>query len=347
MELFGRKKIHAFGLEISNSSIKAVQLAAGRSGITVQGHGAAAMPDKVINNNLIASTSRLAENILRVLGRARGIDTKYVVCSIPEAKSFVRTISLPKMAESEIDGAIPYELEQDIPVPVDQVYLDWQLLRESGDKLELLVMAAPKDYVDALAESLTAAKLVPVAMELESLAAARALMQPSDTQPVLIADVGTLQTSFVIADKGIVEYTSSVPVAGNAFTESIARNLGVNKAEAEKLKITAGLTAEDKKGQVRPAIVPILDNMIDEIKNVIRFFEEHDLQHRQIQKILLCGGSAALLGMSDYMAARINLGSTSAITVSLGHPAATIGAESLAYNTAIGLALRGLSYEAD
>ncbi len=311
-----------FGLDISETAIKVMEVNRIGGVLVPVAVSSVQLPDKFINNHMIISEERLAETIKHAIKKAKKIDTDYVVCSVPEAKSFVRVLSVPKMPEEEIDGAIPYELEQDIPVPIDQVYMDWHLLREHPDKLELLVTAAPKDYVDSLIATLKMCRLTPLAMELESQATARALVGPNDSQKtMLIVDMATKQTSFIIVDKGVIEYTSSVPIAGDSFTESIARNLSVSKSEAEKLKKIDGLTSELKKSNIREAIIPVLDNIIDEIRNVLKFFEEHGSSKRNIQDIILCGGTAQLLGVADYISARINLGSQrSSLGVVLGNP---------------------------
>src|SRR3989344_8860382 len=120
------KRIKAFGLDISDGSIKAVQLTSNRGQIVPLAFGEIDLNSKVINNHNIVDENRLAEYIRRAILSAGKIDTQYAVCSILEAKSFVRTLTIPKMPEDEINGAIPYELEQDIPIAIDQVYMDWQ-----------------------------------------------------------------------------------------------------------------------------------------------------------------------------------------------------------------------------
>lgn len=362
MGLFGRNKIHAFGLDISDSSIKVAELSLMRGQLKSAVFADVPLLDKTITNHMIVNEERLAGNILKALTSARSIDTKFVVCCVPEAKSFVRVIQIPKITENEIGAAIPYELEQDIPIPIDQVYLDWRILRQMPDKLELLVTACSKDYIDSLVQSLHIAKLIPVAMEIGSQATARALVGPGNLQKsILIVDMGAAQTSFIIVDQSTPLYTSSISIAGNSFTDSIARSLGVPWADAEKIKVSKGLISQTE-GEigVRTAVLPILDNIIDETKNVIRFFEEHSESHHLIDTILLCGGSSRVPGVIDYISTRINLGSAKEqLRVLQGDPWSTIVSnktlqsvpmdreQGLGYSTAIGLALRGFDYETD
>jgi type IV pilus assembly protein PilM len=359
LNLFKNKKINAFGLKISDVSVKTMQLKPTPHGFFPHAFSEVALPIKTINNHAIANEAKLADYILRAVAKAGKIDTKYVVASVPEAKSFVRIVKIPKMDEREIDSAVPYELEQDIPVPVDQVYLDWQPIGETPDGMELLVTATTKDYVDSLISVLSQIKLKPVALELESQATARAIIGREDIkEAILIVDISTAQTSFIIVDNGNMQYTSSIPAAGSAFTESIGRNLGVPQDEAEKLKRANGLMNETKKGNIRQAILPIIDNIVDEIKNVLRFQVEHSKDKRPVSKIYLCGGGSKLLGIDEYISARLNLGTTRPIgQVRLGNPWVNIlnddpkrkiplsKEEALNYASVIGLALRGADYE--
>ncbi len=359
IHLFSDKKIKAFGLDISDVSIKAMQLDPKKDGFFPSAYASIGIAPNIITNHVIAKEDKLAEAITRAIAQARHINTKYVVANVPEAKSFVRILNINVAKESELDAAIPWELEQDIPVPIDQVYLDWQLIKQDKEHFTVLVTATPRDYVDSLVDVLKMAGLKPVALELESQATARALVRHTElNEAVLILDMSVMQTSFIIVNNGILEYTSSIPVAGNAFTESIARSLGVSTAEAEKIKRDSGLLADSKKGNIRQAMLPILDNIVDEIKNVARFYEEHGGMEKPISKIYLCGGTAKLSGMVDYISARLNLGAGKPLgPVTVGNNFVNIcskeqeaglpikNEEALEYTTAVGLALRGASYE--
>src|SRR6185436_3683611 len=192
---------------ISDSSIKVADLNLRKGHLHSAVFADIPLMEKTIVNHAIVNEERLAGNIMRAIKTAKNINSKYVVCSVPEAKSFVRTVKLPKMPIEEIEGAIPFELEQDIPIPIDQVYIDWVILREFGDSLELLVTASSKDYIDALVNSLHSIKLRPIAMEIGSQATARALIgTETQNKSVLIVDIGAQQSSFIIVDQNIPLY---------------------------------------------------------------------------------------------------------------------------------------------
>src|SRR3989344_4902803 len=106
ISLFGNKKIKAFGLDISDVSIKVMSLKPHEQSLIPEAFTNVPLPPKIINNHLIVSEQRLAENINYALSKAGKLDTKYVVASLPEARSFVRLLTMARMSDSEIGGAI-------------------------------------------------------------------------------------------------------------------------------------------------------------------------------------------------------------------------------------------------
>jgi type IV pilus assembly protein PilM len=354
--LFGPKKVRALGIDISELSVKIMQLTPQKGGFWPSAYSTLELPASIISSHTILKEEKLADYIIRAVKLAKNVNTNYVVASVPEAKSFVRILKMPKMAEEEIEGAIPWELEQDIPIPIEQVYMDWRIVREEADSNHIMVMATPKDYVDSLITTLKMAKLRPVALELESQATARALIGVEDSnEAVLLLDMSSSFTSFVIVSgQGSLEYTSSIPFGGSHLTESIATNLGITPKEAEKIKRDNGLLADSKKGNGRQAMLPILDNVVTEIRNVVKFHQDHSNLSKAVNKVVLCGGAANLKGMADYITARLNLGAGKPIDhIILGDPWVNVLAqdmaakipvtkeESLSYASSIGLALRG------
>src|SRR3989338_1155389 len=114
--LFRNKKIEAFGIDISNVSIKVMQLSSTAGSLHPQAFADIQIPSNIIVNHMITNEERLADQIKRAVSAAGKITTKYAVASVPEAKSFVRILKLTKISETELTGAIPCELEQEIPV---------------------------------------------------------------------------------------------------------------------------------------------------------------------------------------------------------------------------------------
>lgn len=331
-----------------------------RGNIALSAYAQAKIGPDILAQDNIKNPGELSGLIKAALLRPQfgQINSRQVIASIPETKSFVRVIQVPVITAEEAAEAVPFEAEAYIPMPISQVYLDWVILSslepgtpggpEAG-KMTVLITASPRDYVDTYVAVLKGAGLEPVALEVESQATARALVPLQEfSEAVLIADLGGTRTSLTIVDRGVLQFTSSVPVGGNSLTESIGRALSLDADKAEELKRKVGLDeAQDQRGaEVKNALLPLLNNLVEEIKNTMRFYEEHTGPQAKISRLLLAGGASKLRNLSEFLSA-----SLSGLKVELGNPwlnlvrgqgtSAAASQDSLNFATAIGLALRG------
>jgi type IV pilus assembly protein PilM len=349
-DIWKQKQI-AFGFDLSDVSVKVMQLEKSGNSFKVLAYADHNLPKGVVVNDIIMNETMLINHIKTMLGSLEfgKIHGNQIIASIPESKAFVRVLQIPKMTEEQAVSAVPFEAEQYIPIPLDQAYLDWQIIGEKDDKLDVLVTASPKDYIDAFLRILKSAGLNPVSFEVESAACARALISPElKTKNILLLDMDTYRTSLIVVEKGNLQFTSSVPIAGDAFTQSIARALSISGEEAEKVKREIGLDDAKESQAVKAALVSVVDNLVTEIRNIIKFHDEHSTE--KIQQIVLCGGSSKLLHVPEYIAQQ--LADLNTIEVVLGNPwvnlfnaenklAPPLGTEdSLSYTTVIGLAMR-------
>lgn len=358
------KQKSAFGLDISGTTVRLMELGNMGKGFFPTAFSEAALPKGVIQDDLIVNHEAVGDLIAQTRHHPTfgQFSSPYVVLSVPESKSFVRVITVPKMSEKEAEEAVPFEAEQYIPLTADQVYLDFRIVSgrrdPSSDKMRVMIVATPKNVVDNYLKAVKKAGLKPVAIEVESEAVARCLVSyDKNSSPTLIVDMSALRTNLIIADIGSVQFTSSLPVAGNSFTAKIAEHLSVSAEEAEKLKLQRGLVPAQDGGKVRAAVLPLLNSLIEAVENTINFYHEHSEGSREIGRIILCGGGSKLRGLGEYVAGGLAPSVAAArlpgfvqvgdpwINV-LEHPIKKVPpiskADSVSYTTVIGLALRGI-----
>ena len=366
-------KPETFGLDISDLSLKIIKLKKRGKFLTLASFGEAQIKPGIIKEGEIKDEEKLAETIKGAIKKVKGerIKTKYVVASLPEEKSFLQVIQMPKMLEEDLKSAVIYEAENYIPLPIEQVYLDSQIVPpvyNHLDHFDVLLAALPKKTVDPYLASLKKAGLQPKALEIESLSIARALIKDEvSAVPILLIDLGATRTSFIVFSGHSLRFTSSIPVSSGGFTEIISKSLGVSLTEAERLKIKYGLEEKielkikDKKteitrerGKIFEALVPALVDLVQQIKKHLAYYQSHaSHEHlppdgRVVSKILLCGRGANLKGLTELLTLELK------ILVELANPWVNILPEgqretpellfekSLGYTTALGLALRGI-----
>ena len=366
-------KPKAFGLDISDLSLKIIKLEKKGKKFTLASFGEEKINPGIIKGGEIRDEEQLSKIIKEALTKVKGqkLKTKYVVASLPEEKAFLQVIQMPRLSEEDLKSAVIYEAENYIPLPIDQVYLDSQIVLpvyNHLDHFDVLLAALPKKTVDPYLSCLKKAGLQPLVLEIESSAIARALIKNGVTNyPVLLIDLGATRTSFIVFSGTSLRFTSSIPVSSGNFTEIISKNLGTNLEEAEELKIKYGLEEKIqlkikdektlrtvKKGKVFEALIPALVDLTQQIKKHLEYYQTHAAHEhlppngKGVSKILLCGGGANLKGLCQLLSLELKL------PVELGNPWINIlpegqrkvpglpFEESLRYTTALGLTLRGI-----
>lgn len=354
-------KPQAFGLDISECSLKIIKLKKKRKGFDLASLGESRIKEGTIRDGEIKNPEELVKTIKESVSKVEGekLRTKYVVCSLPEEKSFLKIIQMPKMKEEDLKTAVRYEAENHIPLSLAEVYLDSQIivpLKDHLDHVDILIVAFPKNIVDSYVYCLKEAGLWPVAMELESTAMVRSLIQKELSPfPVFLIDIGTDKTSFIIFSGRSLRFTSSIPISSESFTEAIAKNLQIDKEEAEKMKLKYGLENKSAKSKkIFESLIPVLTDFSEQIEKYLFFYKTHcshehlNVESDGIKKIILCGGGSNVSGLPMFLSEKLNC------PVELGNPWINILPKtqkqsslisyksSLKYTAAIGLALRGL-----
>lgn len=354
MNLFSLYKFApAFGLDLSDLSVKAVAIKQTGDREEVTSYGAIGLPPGAIVDGEIHQPEVVQSAILDLLNRVgpKRITSKNVICSLPETKEFLRILTLPKMKPEEVGEAIRWEIEANIPLTLDQVYYDWQILDQAftpdTGKISVLVIAVARDVVDEFVAMLESCGLQPVGLETESVAQARALLsEKNKTETTLIVDMGDRRTSFLVTLGHVPCFTSSVPLSSQMISDAVSKALQLPFDEADRMKIEQGLGSLAVKSPIFKAAEPILENIVLEIERTIDFFISNLKYADTIDRVILCGGGSNLQGLLPYMTKRLNR------TVEAGDPwAAThLGdalpiiprEKSISYSTAIGLALKGI-----
>lgn len=304
------KRPKGFGLEVEDRSIKAFMFEKGKKGkCRVLSCGMKNLKKGIMQDGRVIDAGSLAFEIKELLKSTKPhpIKSKSVVFSVPENKSFIRTITIPKMGKDEAVEAIKWETEANIPIAVDRVYLDWQIIKERSESNEILVTAVPKEIIDKYSEAMKLAGLEILAVEVDIIATVRGLTGENDSseKPVVIADLGEGVTSLAIAKNQVPYFTSSLPVGGITFTDALQKGLGVSYEKAEELKLKYGLGKMREDDILYKIYNPIIENLVTEIEKSIRFYEDSINTKEKVEKVILSGGGSLLHDVVDYLSLRM------------------------------------------
>ena len=241
-----RGATHVLGLDIGTQAIKAVELRLAGHDVRMVGRPVVIpTPEHSVSAGRIVDSAAVTEALTDLLSRD-GFSTKKVVASVGgDTDVVVRITQVPKMTGKELDEAIQWELERQAPFPVDQAVYDYQpIVRpdapEDAQEMDVLLAVAQEEMVDAHVEAMMAAKLAPVAIDVEPLAIARALVDAGGEaladQTIVVVHIGANNTAIIIVRKGLLAFVRTIPTAGSALTSAIRQNLTEDEASAERVK---------------------------------------------------------------------------------------------------------------
>lgn len=298
MSLLGGKKDH-IGIDIGADSIRLVQLSGGPNKYTLEAFGVAQIPTGLSQSDSKLDLQKIAR-IIEELMKSAQVTTKNVVSAIPGTSVFNAVVELPPMSQSELQKAISYQAEQNIPLKLDEVKYDWQVIKQdpNSGKLTVMIIAAAKTKVDQLMELFRYSNLNVLALETATVAMPRSVIT-SDESLALILDIGSTTTEIAVVENGVLIQTRSFPLAGYAMTRAISKTLGLDITQAEQFKIKFGLAQDKLEGQVYKAIEATLKDILDEATRSMKYYQEQ--YGKNIQRIVLTGGSSRLPLISDYI----------------------------------------------
>lgn len=334
------------GLDIGTHSTKLIELVRDKNIISIASAALAPTVSAGLTSNDKSDIQATAEAIKKII-KDSGTKSRVINISLPESQVFTRVIEVPRLSQRELSSAIKWEAEQYIPLPLDQVELDYTVIRDKSltgaNMMDVLLVAAPKNIISRYLAILEAADIIPTAVETEIISSARALSRSvTGMKTVMIASIGARTTDLAIIHEGLLTYTRSISVGGEAISKAVAQGLGFEFTQAEEYKKTYGLTQDQLQGKIQQLIQPIIDTVIVEIKRSLAFYEEHH-GNETIRTIILNGGTAGLPGLAQHMAGSLKLDVTPAnpwVGIQKDARFKALDTQGPVFAVAVGLALR-------
>lgn len=353
MLFFPDPTLRAIGLDISEHVFRLVEIRRGpfyHRAFQLHRYSEERVPDGIVIAGEFKKPDEVVAHLKNLMKKTYGrAGSRGVVVSLPETRTFIKVISVKKPAKPEdLAKEIMSEAELHIPTPLNDLYLDWQHVEDPkdvavGKPMSVTIAAAPKKIVDDYSVALEAAGLIPVAFEIEAQAIVRCVIPIDDdgSKSVGIVDFGATRSSFIVYDKGTIQFTVSIPLSGDVVTQRISEALSVDMAEAERTKRQCGVDAHKCGTKLWVIMEPFLSEMAARILDAVEYYRDHFPGGRSLDEIILCGGGANMARIDELLSELTKTPVRRAdpwINVAPGHsplPAEII----LSSTTAVGLAL--------
>ena len=313
----------AVGLDIDRGAIKAVQIGGGSGGYTLQHVGYRKLQPGAIADGEVADHDLLAYE-LREFWDSHSFRGKTVYMGVANQKVVVRLLDFPRMSPEDLKGAISFEAQDHIPMPIDEAILDYVVLgpQEEGSDLDrILLVAAQKEMISRYSSAVHTAGLRAEGVDVKALSLVRSTLPNSlfdDEGAILLIDIGTEITNLVVAQGGNPTLTRFIPGGSGFLAQAVAESADLPEEEAERqlmnprLRLGPEESGEDVEGPEEddfdPALMYDIRRGLEDAaqtlaEDVQRSIEYHYSQpgSREVTQVFVSGEGALVGGLDAYL----------------------------------------------
>lgn len=307
--LFSKESKSVVGIDIGTSAIKVVQLRRERGRVLLETYGAIAL-GPYAGVEIGRATSLPADKIAKALKdviREANVTTTDAGIAIPYASSLISIIKLPATVEKQLAQVVPIEARKYIPVPINEVLLDWFVIsggkgsNAPSDKLEVLLVAIHNDTIAKFRAIATEASLAVSFFEIEVFSATRAALDHG-LAPVAVVDMGAATTKFYVVERGLIHESHIINHGSQDLTLAASRALNIPVIQAEERKRKVGLNPS-----VDPSLAQSLElslgPLISEVSRTAVSYEQRTNQ--ALGGMVVTGGGAGLKGFKEFVQSRV------------------------------------------
>lgn len=314
-DLFKKKSTYPIGLDISDLSLKFVQLNKNKDNVDIQSFSKISLKPGLIENGEIQDRKKLSKAIKKLIDNPKfgKVSSREVVGCLPEATTFIKLIKVEAL-EEDLEEAIITELKKHIPMPIEDSYYDYQIIRDLPDYKLVLFGASPKKIVDEYIDFLESVGLSVRAMEIESTAISRCLLVEENPDFKLkkdknyaIIDIGANRSSVFVYSQGTILFDVSIPISGQHISEKISEATKLNQDEADLVKIVCGLDDKKCREVVENNLSTMVNKLISKLEGVIQYYQNNFANYGDLDQILICGGGSHIECIDKKIEKKFNI----------------------------------------
>ena len=341
------------GLDVGSTAVRAAEVALGGGQPSLVRAAQVPLAVGAVENGEVREPQVVTEAI-RELWQRGGFKTRQATLGVGNQRAVVREVTVPALPPKELSQALPFQIQELIPIPLEDAVLDHDVLDEFDQEgtrmLRLLVVAAQRTMVTTMVGAATQAKVEPVGVDLVPFALIRSVGQgdglnldESGMGGEAIVDVGADVTNICVHERGVARFVRILPSGGRDVTRALADALSVSEEEAESLKWGQPVEGAPSPAEVQSIVDRRAGVLVDEIRSSLDFYRAQ-MPDSEVSRVLVTGGGSKLPGfverLRDRMGGRVERGHPfGRVAVQLQMDAETMAEAEPLLAVAVGLAL--------
>ena len=302
------------GLDIGTSAVRAAELSLGKNGAKLERFGQVALPPGAVRDGEVVDVATVSEAIKHLWSTTK-FSSKKVVLGVANQKVVVRQVDLPWMPEAELRQSLAFQVQDFVPMPIEQAILDFHPVEEfnaDGRRmLRVLLVAAAREMVFGALDAVKKAGLAATQVDLTPFAVLRSLawdgvsVVPSHNEAEALVDVGSRVTNIVVHQNGVPRFVRVLLMGGDNVTEAIAERMGVPFDQAEGVKQqtplgpTPGIPSSDH--PAARVIETSGHSFVEEVRGSLDYYLAQPASV-PLRRVVVSGGGARLGGLVQRLA---------------------------------------------
>lgn len=333
------------GIDISTSGIKIARLAEHTNGLVLADYAELALPTGTVVGGEMRDPTAVIEGLKKL---AKEHHIKAANIALPESRGYLFEAEVPDGTLDEAMVAVERRLDEYVPLPAAEVaFAISRLPKREGLPTHAVGAGYSHRVVADTLGALDDAGIAVDAIESETFALPRALLKPGDDETALIIDIGKTTTKLLVATARLPRYVTTLDIGGHALTLAVEKHFGVSEEEAKRVKAERGIVSGEGNEEYLATMLSTVSVIRDEIAKRLEYWQSRPEAAGKdpVTRAILVGGNATVLGLPEYLESALK------VPVELGDVFANFASrddwlppleytESLAYGSAIGLALR-------
>jgi len=308
-----KRKVIAF--DMGSSMIKIVVGMYYKNDLIIDKYIKVTTPKDAIIDGEIKKEEELYNKLSQVL-KQNGIKAKDATCTTNSTLIINREISIPKVEEEEMDTVVRYEIQQYLPINLEDYILQVTILGEEvineTKKLNVRVIAYPEKIARGYYNLLLKLDLKPYALDVNYNAVNKFInftginseFEYKSKDTVAFIDMGASFIDVNIYKNDQLDFTRIIKDCGNDIDEILQRS-GVKDSEVVDFKIK-NINLKEELDPLNIEVRYVVDDWIEKIEKIIQFYKNRNTEN-EVNKIIIFGGSSKINGMEEYMTEKLGI----------------------------------------
>lgn len=333
------------GIAVSASGVKLAVIEERLHGLELVAYGEARLSLDAVKGGELVDRAGIVDAVRTLVKKHR---VRFANIALPEARSYLFEANVAGIDPQSRRDELEQHLDEYVPLPRQEVAFDAIPSGPAGNKTQMIGVGYAHRVIEESLSAFDEAGVTVRSVESETFSMPRALLRPGDPETVLIIDIGRTTTKLVIAVRGVPRFATTLDIGGHALTLAVQKHFGVTEEEAKRVKAEKGIVSAEGNAEYLQAMLSTVSAMREEIVRRLDYWQSRASSASErdpVTRAILVGGNATVRGLPEYLESSLK------VPVALGDVFTNLATrdvwlppldylESLAYSTAIGLALR-------